>query len=186
MAGDLPGKEDVFDSWSRTDVVLDEIAARIGRFLVHDDAEVRNVAAEIPSDKFAGKIVVRAVRNRQRFSFSREEDAQIGNAAMIDVCVCVGKHPTALIRVSGKILFHVLVNFLLQINSQSAIGADDFVGADSGIGGDIAVGVGDAAISGIVADGELSAFSGGLREFSKKSLARVSGALGPRAGRVQE
>lgn len=165
MAGDAPGKQNVFDFGAGADVVFDEIAAAGGRFLIYDDADVRDVAAEIPSDEFAGKVVGVVGGNGERLAFAREKDLKIRDAAMVDVGVGVSEHPAALIGVGGEIFGHVFVDFFLKVDAEGAVGADDLVGTDTGVGGDVAVGVGDFDVGRVVADGELCARDGGGGEF---------------------
>jgi hypothetical protein len=57
VAGDFPGEEHVFDFGAATNVVENQVAIGSGCGLVDDDADVRNVAAEIPSDEVAGRVV---------------------------------------------------------------------------------------------------------------------------------
>src|SRR5258708_2697657 len=57
VADDFPMEEDVFHFGALTDVVDDEVAAGLRGFLVDEDADVRDIAAEIPGDQIAGRIV---------------------------------------------------------------------------------------------------------------------------------
>jgi len=177
VAGDFPGEEDVFDSGSGADVVLDEVAAGVRGFFAHDDSDVRNVAAEVPGDEFAGQIVGAVESNRQRFAFARKKDLKIRNAAMVDVGVRVSEHPAPLVRIEREIRLHVFVNFFLQIDAKRAVGADDFVGADASAGGNIAVGIGDSDVSGVVADDELCATDCRRGESFEEGLVGVGTAL---------
>jgi len=83
---------------------------------------------------------------------------------MVNVRVRALKLPESLIAVAREIRFHILVDFFLQVNANSAIDADDLVGADTAVGRDVAIGVGNADIGGIIADGAVRACDGGSDE----------------------
>ena len=105
-----------------------------------------HVAAQIPRDQIAWRVIFRAVRNGQRFSLALKEDHQIRHAAMVNVRVRMRQHPAPLVRISREILHHVLVNFFLQVDTHSAIRPNDFVSADSRIGRHIAARIGNTNI----------------------------------------
>jgi hypothetical protein len=73
-------------------------------------------------------------------------------------------------RVFGEVPNHVLVNFLLQINSHASINTDDFVGTNAGARGHIAAGVVDGNMVWKVTDHVVGALNGGSDELSGESL----------------
>jgi hypothetical protein len=60
---------------------------------------------------------------------------------VIDIGVGRSESPPSVIGVGCKILQHVFVNFLLQVDSDTAVNANDFVRANASVRGYIAVGV---------------------------------------------
>jgi len=176
VAGDFPGEENVFYFRAGTYVVFDEVAAR-RRLLVHNNSDVGNVAAEIPGDEFARFVVGTVCSDRQRFSVAREKDLQVRHAAVVDVGIRAGQHPTALVGIGGEISQHVLVDFFLQVDAEGAIGAYDFVGADAGVGGNIAIGIGNSDVCRIVADDELCALDCRRGESLQEGLVEIGVAL---------
>lgn len=67
---------------------------------------------------------------------------------------------------------HVLVNLLLQVDVQGAVGADDDIGADAEMCRNVAAGVGDFEIASIVGDFGFGLFQGGLCEGFGESIIR--------------
>jgi len=89
---------------------------------------------------------------------------------VIDIGVGVRKQPSALIRIRRKIVQHILMNFLLQIDANSAVCTNNFVGTNSGFRRDVTVWVGNADVRGIIANGEVRAFYRSLDQFLKEFL----------------
>jgi len=75
--------------------------------------------------------------------------------------------------IGAEVLFHVFVDQRLQVDTQRAIGADDLIAADAGIGRHISVGIGNANVSGIVADGVMRALDGRGGEAGEEFLVRI-------------
>src|SRR5215470_12974053 len=108
---------------------------------------------------------------------------------MIDVGVGMEELPADVVGVAPEIGLHILVNFLLKVDTNHAIDADDFVGTDAGAGWNVAVGIGNADVGGFVADVVLSTFDCGRDEFLSEGDARASSALSGReanAGRQEK
>jgi len=63
VADDFPVEEDVFEFRSLADVVNDHPAVPRWRFVIHDEADVEDSAAEIPSNHVARDVVLRLVSN---------------------------------------------------------------------------------------------------------------------------
>jgi hypothetical protein len=122
------------------------------RFAVNDDTNVRHAAAQVPCDQIAGRIIVRAVGNRERFSLAAEKYRQIRDAAMVNILIRMLLPPLPVVRISAPVLHDVLVDLFLQINTDSAVGANNFVRADSGIGGNVSSRIRNAYVRGVVAD----------------------------------
>jgi hypothetical protein len=91
---------------------------------------------------------------------------------MVNIRIRVKQHPTQVIRIGPKIGLHVFVDFLLQINSQSAVRPYHFVRANSSIRGDVPARIGDSHISRIVADKMMRAVDGSSAEPLQNSLMR--------------
>jgi hypothetical protein len=113
-----------------TDVVDDEVAAGLGRFLDNDDSDVRHVVAEVSSNQVAGTVVRSNGGHRQRVPFAAKETHQVGYAAVVDVGVRARLRPLPPSRIRRKVVLHVLVDFFLQIDADGATGTDNFIGAD--------------------------------------------------------
>jgi hypothetical protein len=79
----------------------------------------------------------------------REENLQVGHAAMINMGIGARQPPTA--RIKAKVGAHVLVHELLEIHTKRlTISAYHDIGADSALGWHIPTGIGDADVSRIV------------------------------------
>jgi len=82
-----------------------------------------------------------------------EPNAQIGNAAVIDVAVGAAQAPFP--GVGGKGGAHVRVHQRLQVEREGvAVSADDDVGADALGARNIAAGKGEAGVGGIISEGD--------------------------------
>lgn len=90
-----------------------------------------------------------------------EEDLQIRDAAVVDVGV--GGFQAPEFGVEAQMAFHVLVDLLLQVDTQGAVGADDDVRADAEMGRHVAAGIGDFEIAAVVGDFGFGLFEGGVR-----------------------
>jgi hypothetical protein len=77
---------------------------------------------------------------------------------MIDVGVGMGESPPALIGIGREILQHVFVNFLLQVDSDGAIGTNDFIRANPGIRGHVPTRVRNAHVGRYVSHRVLGSF----------------------------
>jgi hypothetical protein len=75
-------------------------------------------------------------------------------------------------RVEVEVGQHVLVDLLLQVDADGAVDADDLVGAGADAGRDVAPGIGDAAITAVVADLVLRALDRGGHQPGDEVLAR--------------
>jgi len=89
---------------------------------------------------------------------------------VIDIGIGVRKQPSALIRIRRKIVQHILMNFFLQIDANSAVCANNFVGTNSGFRWDVTVWVGNAHVRRIIANRNVRAFYRSLDQFLKESL----------------
>ena len=73
MPCNFPIEQNVFHFRAASDVVDDEVAAGLRGFCVHHDADVGNIAAEIPGDELARGVVIDAIGNGQGFSIARKK-----------------------------------------------------------------------------------------------------------------
>ena len=73
MPRNSPIEQNVFHFWAAADVVDDHVAAGLRGFCVDEDADVRNVAAEIPGDEIAGSVILHAISDGQGFPFACEK-----------------------------------------------------------------------------------------------------------------
>ena len=152
---------------------MDEhVASAWVRALINDDADVVDASAKVPGDQVSGRVVGSARAHRQGLSFACKENPQVGDAAVVDVGVGAGEQPASLVGIGGKVPHHVLMNFLLQVDTQSAVGTNDFIGADTGVGGHVAAGIGNAHIVGVVADAMMCPLDGRRAEPAEKFLVR--------------
>src|SRR6267154_1790143 len=170
MARDFPIEQDVFHLRSAPYVVNDKVATCTRGLSVHHHADVRHVATQVPRYKITGGIVFFPHAGGQRFAFASQKSHQIGNAAVINACVRMGKEPTPLIWIRREIAHHVLVNFFLQVNSNGAICPNNFIGAHAGVGRNIAIRIGNADVSRVIADDVVSAVDGSGDQFLQKLL----------------
>lgn len=142
---------------------------------IYDDADMRHIATQVPSDDIARGIIVRAQRNRQTLSLAAEKHHQIGNAAVIDVRIGTRLMPFFFGWIVRPILDHVFVDFLLKIDADGAIGTNDFVGADTRVRGDVSAGIVEMDIRRDVLHGMICAFDRRGDEFVQELLTRISG-----------
>jgi hypothetical protein len=82
------------------------------------------------------------------------------------------KKPSALIWIGREIVQHILMNFLLQIDTDGAVCANDFMGADTGFSRNIPVWVGNSDVRRIIANAKVRTLNGRLDQFLKKLLVR--------------
>jgi len=59
VAGDSPVEQDVLHFGTCADVVNDQMMTGLRRFAVDNHSDVRNISAQIPSDKIAGRVILR-------------------------------------------------------------------------------------------------------------------------------
>ena len=59
VSGDSPVEQDVLHFGTCADVVYDQAMTGLRRFAVDDHADVRNISAQVPSDKIAGRVILR-------------------------------------------------------------------------------------------------------------------------------
>jgi hypothetical protein len=149
----------------------DHVPTGPSRFLINNNADVRHTSAKIPADQVPGRIVFRAIGDRQRFSLTLEENHQIGHPAMIDVGIWMGEVPPSPSRIRREVLQHVFVDFFLQINPHRPIGTNDLVGADARVGRDVSPWVWNSDVGGNVPDGVMRSLGGGRNEATQKFLA---------------
>src|SRR4029077_12636297 len=169
VASNPPVEQNIFHLWATPDVVNNQVAARLRRFAIYYDTDMRHVPAKIPGNKISRGVVLRARADKKRFSFTSEEGHQIRDAAMIDIRVGVCQKPAPLIRVCGKIVQHVLVNLFLQIDPDGAVGTNDFVGAHAGICRHVAVWIWNSDVGRVIPNGMVRALYGGVDQLLKKS-----------------
>jgi hypothetical protein len=89
---------------------------------------------------------------------------------VIDVFVGAFEAPD--FRVLGEVLFHVLVNQLLEIEVELAEGADDDVGANSAFLRDISIGIFESNVRAIISRGDPDLFEGRVDEPGAVGLRR--------------
>ena len=145
MTGYLPIEQTILFLNAATDVVDDEVAFVVVVPVVRDDANVRHpFTVEVPCDDITG-LIVRAVRgDSNRLAATSKKPLQVRNPPMIDVCV--GRFQSPLLRISGKVCRHVLMDFFLQIDTGLAKSSNDNVRTCAGIGRHVAAGIWNHAI----------------------------------------
>src|ERR1700674_4271954 len=119
VSGDLPVEQHVLHLWPSTDVVHDHVATV--RFLVHDDADVRDTATQIPGDEVAGRVIFGAAGNGQSLPFPFEKPPEVWPPSVVDVGIRTNEQPSPSVRVGPEILQHVFVNFSLQIDAHGPV-----------------------------------------------------------------
>ena len=146
---------------------------------IYHHPNVRDISAKIPRDKIARQITITNCRCCQSFTFATEEDHQVRDAAVIDVCVWVKQSPAKVIRIACEIRLHVFVNFFLQVDADGAIDANDLVGADTGVGGNVSMGIRYTNVGRIVANRVVGPFDGGGYQFLREGdTLGISGVIG--------
>ena len=131
------------------DVVHDERPDAVRGSAIDHQPDVRQVAGQHPRHHVARRVVGRVRRARPRRAAAPEERLQVRHAAMIDVRIGPRQAPRA--RIRGERGAHVLVDPLLQVDADGAIGTDDDVGADADVGRHVAHRIRDAAVGAVVA-----------------------------------
>ena len=125
MARDLPVEQNIFSSGARPNVMDYQKIFRGFRNDIADDANVRNFATEVPRNDIARQIVVTIRCYWLRLAFALQEGHEIQDTTVINIAVRSGVSPSS--RVVGPGDIHVLVYFLLQIDSGLAKSADNYV-----------------------------------------------------------
>ena len=160
VAGDSPVEEHVLHLGALANVMDDHIAAR-GRLVIHNHANMGNAVAQIPCNEIAGMEVRGHSSRRQGLAFAAEKHHQIWDATMIDVGICMEKHPPYVVGILPEVGLHILVHFFLKVDTDGAINTDDFVCADAGVAGNVAIGIWDAHVGRVVANSVVRAFDRG-------------------------
>ncbi len=147
-----------------------------------------HAASKVISHKVTRAVIPSVVRNRQGLSLALKEDHQIGHTAMIDVAVGFSRAPFPLSRIRRKILRHIFMNFLLQINADCAIRADDFVGTHARVSGNIATRIRNVNVGGVIANRMMSTLNRSVHQLLEKQLpvCRVRRAGGQRTVRPRK
>jgi len=133
---------------------------------------VRYPSTEVPRNQIARRVIVGAVGNWERFSLTAEKHRQIWNPAVIYIGIRMGLSPPPVVRVSAPVPNDVLVNFLLQVDSDGPVGTNNFIRADSGAGRNISARVGDPNVRVVVAYVMRGSFDRGGDEPLKECLLR--------------
>ena len=84
-----------------------------------------NISAQVPGNQVAARIISGIVSDLRLLSFVAKKGHQVREAAVISIGVC--EAPEAPIGIARKVGRHVLVDFLLEINSRGTINTDDLV-----------------------------------------------------------
>jgi len=169
MTRNFPIEQNVLHSWACSDIVNDHVPASFGRLSVDDDSDVRYSCTQIPGDEIPRAVVVHMAGNRESGSVAAEENAQVGNPPVINVRVGAQNLPT--VRINCEVLEHVLVNFLLKIDSNRTVSTNDFIRAHSSVAGNVTTGIWNANIRGIVSHRTVHALNrSGAEIFQKLRL----------------
>src|SRR5215469_17257913 len=104
------------------------------------------------------------MRNRESLSLTCKEDHEIRHAAVVDIGIGMIEAPPFLAGIGCEVLQHVLMDFLLQVNTCGAIGADNLVRANAGICRNIPVRVRNPNITWNIADGMTSSLDRGANQ----------------------
>src|SRR5258707_432234 len=86
--------------------------------------------------------------------------------------LCLGIRQTPVIGIGREILRHIVMHFLLKIDTYGAVNANDLVGADACIGWDVAAVGRDGHISWVVTHGMVRTLYGRSYKFPQKCLTR--------------
>ena len=143
------------------------------RFLVHDDADVRHAATQIPGYEIAGRIVFGAAGNGQSLPFSLEKHREIWDSPVIDVGIRASKKPSLSVRVGSEIVQHIFVDFSLQIDTHGPVRTDDLVCTHAGIGRNVSARIRDADVGGNVSDRMMGALDRSRNQAVQEFLMRV-------------
>src|SRR6266568_5911165 len=102
---------------------------------------------------------------------------------MVDVGVGMGKEPATLLWIGRKTLLHVLVDFLLEVDSNGAVGTDDLISANASFFGNVAAGIRNADVRRVVTHAVMRSFlSGGDQLFLEFPARSEAGGLRLRCG----
>jgi hypothetical protein len=171
MPRNLPIKNHVFHLRPRANIVHHHVAAAPS-FPIDHDPDVGHIPAQIPRDQIAGRIIFRPIGDGQRFSSALKKHHQIRNPPMVDIRVRMRQQPPPLIRISRKILHHILVNFLLQVDPHRPVRPNNLVRANSGIRRNVAARVRNANIFRNVAHRMMRSLNGRRNQPPRKFLPR--------------
>lgn len=87
MSRNFPGEQYIFHFRPLADVGNDEKPPALCRFHVHYDSDMRHVAALVPGNDIARRVVFCAQRDWQALSLTAEKHHQVRHAAVIDARV---------------------------------------------------------------------------------------------------
>src|SRR6266542_4090848 len=163
---DLPVLEYVLHLRTAPDVVDDHVTTAAS-FMVHNDADVRNASAYVPSHDIPGRVVCRKSVDLKLRPIACKEDHKVRHAPVINVAIRI---TLPLVRIGSKIARHVFMNFLLEINPNRPVAANHFVDTNAGIRGHVPTGMGNADVIGYVTHGMMCALNGGGDQFAEELL----------------
>lgn len=172
VAGDLVFEQDVFPDGAVAVVVNDPHFAAPFIGAGDDDADVGGAVGESPDDDVAPAEVVHVgavFRDWDALAVAGEEALEVFDTAVVDIGVGFFGCPE--LGVDAEVFFHVLVDTLLEVDSEGAVASDDDVGIGSFVGGDIAAGVGDFVVGGVVFDVVVGTFESDCGELVAESVA---------------
>lgn len=143
MVSVVPGEreleEAILELRTSSDVVDDPGNFRsIGRGDDHGD--VRQFARDGAGDEVSRQVVCRVLRDGQASASTLEESLKIRHATVVDVFI--GGRQAPYLWIDRKAPFHILMNELLEINTECPVSANDLVRANSGIRWHISPGIG--------------------------------------------
>lgn len=148
MTGDRISKNNVVCGSTGTDVVEYQRAIASWRMAIGDDADMGQPTCQPPRHQIAGAVVHGTMTDRQRCTLAGQERFDVGYPPVVDVLV--GRFTPPALRIRRKILLHVLMNQLLEIDAEMPVGSNDDISANATIIGNITARVGDGVVGRIV------------------------------------
>ena len=135
----------------------------VGGFAIGKDENVRKIAGDQTSHDVTRLKSFWRLGKREFIATAFEESLQIQHAPVIDIRVRFGEPPA--FGINGKVGSHIFVHLLLQIDPQPAQSPDNNIRANARFFRHIATGIGERAVSRIVAKRNAHLFA---RLFDKR------------------
>jgi hypothetical protein len=148
VTNDLVREEDIFDLHAVANIVNDLSSGTQRRFLIADQANVRDTAPEVPGNDVSGMVIRCVLGDQELFAGTPEIGHEVGYTPVIDILVRRAQTPP--LGICRKVGPNVFVYQPLEIDAVDAEGTDEDISADTGLEIDITIRIRNAFVAAAV------------------------------------